>query len=262
MYDDLRYALRGLRGAKLTVGVLVASFAVGTGANAVLYRAMDALIFRPPAGVVQPARLVNVFTSGFGGGTYGLSSYPDFFSLERGTPALAALAAFDDSTVDVVHLEGTARRMRIVAAGPGFFPVLGVQASLGHVPRFDEHGPDAESAALSFDLWTTAGRPADIIGKRIPVLTGYFAQAETLGPAAFAGAAAAYAFSLAQRRLSNEARGIRRRATAVEGQITWDDGREEALDTTRLLAPHEAALRALAAGHVLIACALVIAGLS
>ena len=169
MYDDLRYALRGLRGAKLTVGVLVASFAVGTGANAVLYRAMDALIFRPPAGVVQPARLVNVFTSGFGGGTYGLSSYPDFFSLERGTPALAALAAFDDSTVDVVHLEGTARRMRIVAAGPGFFPVLGVQASLGHVPRFDEHGPDAESAALSFDLWTTAGRPADIIGKRMRV---------------------------------------------------------------------------------------------
>ena len=94
-----------------------------------------------------------------------------------------------------------------------------------------------------------------------PVLTGYFAQAETLAPAAFAGAAAAYAFSLAQRRLSNEARGIRRRATAVEGRITWSDGREEVLDTTRLVAPHEAALRALAAGHVLVAAALVLAGL-
>jgi hypothetical protein len=92
-----------------------------------------------------------------------------------------------------------------------------------------------------------------------PVLTGYFAQAETLAPAAFAGAAAAYAFSLAQRRLSNEARGIRRRALAVEGRITWSDGHDEVLDTVRLLAPHESALRALAAGHVLVAVALVLA---
>ena len=68
--------------------------------------------------------------------------------------------------------------------------------------------------------------------------------------------------SLAQRRLSNEARGIRRRATAVEGRITWSDGSEETLDTARLLAPHEGALRALAAGHVLIAVALVFAGLT
>jgi hypothetical protein len=101
-----------------------------------------------------------------------------------------------------------------------------------------------------------------ILWGAFPVLTGYFAQAETLAPAAFAGAAAAYAFSLAQRRLSNEARGIRRRATAVEGRIAWSDGREEVLDTTRLLAPHEAALRALAAGHVLVAVALVLARLT
>jgi hypothetical protein len=95
-----------------------------------------------------------------------------------------------------------------------------------------------------------------------PVLTGYYAQAETLAPAAFLGAAAAYAFSLAQRRLSNEARGIRRRATAVEGRITWSDGRNEELDQARLLAPHEAALRALAAGHVLVAAALVLSALA
>jgi hypothetical protein len=101
-----------------------------------------------------------------------------------------------------------------------------------------------------------------ILWGAFPVLTGYFAQAETLAPAAFAGAAAAYAFSLAQRRLSNEARGIRRRATAVEGRIAWSDGSEEVLDTTRLLAPHEAALRALAAGHVLVAVALVLARLA
>jgi len=91
-----------------------------------------------------------------------------------------------------------------------------------------------------------------------PVLTGYFAQAETLSTTAFAAAGAAYAFSLAQRRLSNEARGIRRRAVAVDGRIVWRDGHDETLDATRLLAPHEAALRALAAGHVLFAIALLL----
>lgn len=91
-----------------------------------------------------------------------------------------------------------------------------------------------------------------------PVLTAYYAMAETLAPAALAGAGAAYATSLAQRRLSNEARGIRRRAIAVDGRIWWADGHDEPLDAIRLLAPHEAALRALAAGHVLFAVALLL----
>jgi hypothetical protein len=90
------------------------------------------------------------------------------------------------------------------------------------------------------------------------VLTGYFAQAETLNATALLAAGAAYALSLAQRWLSNEARGIRRRAVSVDGRIVWKDGREEPLDAARLLAPHEAALQAMAAGHVLFALALLL----
>ena len=84
LYDDVRYALRSLRSARLTVLVLVSSFAVGTGANAVLYRAMDSLVFRQPPGVLEPHRLVSVFTSSFNGSTYGPSSHPDFVSLRQG----------------------------------------------------------------------------------------------------------------------------------------------------------------------------------
>ena len=91
-----------------------------------------------------------------------------------------------------------------------------------------------------------------------PVLTGYFAQAETLAPAAFAAPAR-------RTRSRSPSGGCRTRraasagrATAVEGRIVWRDGREEPLDTARLLAPHEAALRALAAGPCTVSLALLL----
>jgi len=168
LYDDARYALRSLRGAPLTVAVLVSSFAVGTGANTVLYRALDSLIFRQPLGVVEPHRLVSVFTSAFNGGTFGLSSHPDFMSLQHGVPALATSAAFDDSLVDAVRLDTIARRVRIVAAGPGFFDVLGLQPLLGQWSSAT-HGSGGQPAVISADLWTAFGEIPDIVGQRIRI---------------------------------------------------------------------------------------------
>jgi putative ABC transport system permease protein len=148
--------------------VLVSSFAVGTGANAVLYRAMDSLIFRQPPAVAEPGRLVSVFTSGFNGGTYGPSSYPDFVSLHQGAPALATSAVFDDSTVDAVRLDTIARRVRIVAAGPEFFDVLGLRPLLGQL-SWTAHEGDGQPAAISADLWSAFGEIPDIVGRGLRV---------------------------------------------------------------------------------------------
>jgi len=168
LYDDVRYALRSLRSARLTVLVLVSSFAVGTGANAVLYRAMDSLVFRQPPGVLEPHRLVSVFTSSFNGSMYGPSSHPDFVSLRQGMSALATLAAFDDSTVDVARLETIARRVRIVTAGPTFFDVLGIQPLLGQLTGAAHRG-DSQPAAISADLWGAFGEIPNIVGRRLRV---------------------------------------------------------------------------------------------
>ena len=76
---DLRAALKSLAGAKRLAAVIVISLALGTGANAAVYSAIDALLFRPPAGVSEPATLVDIYTSQVNGGTFGHSSYPDVF---------------------------------------------------------------------------------------------------------------------------------------------------------------------------------------
>jgi len=91
-----------------------------------------------------------------------------------------------------------------------------------------------------------------------PVLTAYFASAQTLDAAAFAAAAYAFATSWAQRRLSTPVRLVRRRVVAVEGEMRLDDGTTRPIDANTLAAEPEIALKMLAAATVLIAVALLL----
>ncbi len=91
-----------------------------------------------------------------------------------------------------------------------------------------------------------------------PVLTAYYAQAETLGLPAAAAALGAYSLSNAQRNLSTPARTLRRRVTSVDGTVTFTDGRQAEITAAWLLAPLEAALKAMAWAVVGLAVALVV----
>lgn len=95
-----------------------------------------------------------------------------------------------------------------------------------------------------------------------PVLTAYYAQAESLDVAAVVGAVAAFALSYAQRSLSTPARMLRRKVRHVEGTLGMADGSVLALDSGILLEPLERALRALSWSMVALAAALAIARLS
>jgi hypothetical protein len=98
-----------------------------------------------------------------------------------------------------------------------------------------------------------------------PALVGYLGQAPPLlRPAslgALAAAAAATALSYAQRQLSAPARTLRRRTGTVTGIQTMSDGSERPLDRATLLAPLEAALRALSLAMPLLAASLLLAHL-
>lgn len=90
-----------------------------------------------------------------------------------------------------------------------------------------------------------------------PLVTGYFATAGSVRPVALVAAAAAYWLSLAQRHLSTRVRFLRRRVTAVRGDIHRCDGTIEDVTLDRLIAPDEAALRALSLATVSLALALI-----
>lgn len=171
MWGDLHYALRGFARAKTSIAIVVLSLAAGTGANALLYHVMDALLFRGPAGVADPGDLVQVFTSKFNGAAHGYSSYPDFLSLRSGSAAFSSLAAFDDSAQAGVRLGQSLQRVRIAAVSDGFFAVLGTTAFAGRLLTAEDGTPASRprAAVISFRLWTLFDRPADAVGRGMTI---------------------------------------------------------------------------------------------
>src|SRR2546421_7347503 len=92
-----------------------------------------------------------------------------------------------------------------------------------------------------------------------PSLTRYLAHALSLDVAGVLVAAACWALSVAQRRLSTPVRELRRRTAAVAGRQRMTDRRVVELSAATLAAPLDGALRALSvAGPPLAAGALVI----
>jgi hypothetical protein len=90
-----------------------------------------------------------------------------------------------------------------------------------------------------------------------PLLCGYAAVAGEIGVAAVLGATFAVLLSLAQRELSNHVRFVRRRVTAVRGELELESGAREPLDEARLIAAEERGLRLLAATTIVLAAALL-----
>ncbi len=105
---------------------------------------------------------------------------------------------------------------------------------------------------LHSDLWFALDWGA------FPLLTAYFACAETIRWEAVLAAAFAALSSYAQRRLSSPVRRLRREVASVSGSVELNDGSSEALTRETLIAGNEAALRALAAAMVALAVALVV----
>jgi hypothetical protein len=92
-----------------------------------------------------------------------------------------------------------------------------------------------------------------------PVLVGAYAQTGTLPAAALPAAAAAYALSHAQRRLSSWVRMIRRNAESATGELRLRDGARIPLTADQLVDAAEGALRAMAVAVPLLGIALVLA---
>ena len=107
--------------------------------------------------------------------------------------------------------------------------------------------------AFHSDVWFAVAWGA------FPAVTAYFASAERLRGETLAAAAFALLSSLAQRRLSTQARLVRRRLTGVTGRATLADGTVVPVDDELLARAPEQALQLLALAMPLLAAALLLA---
>ncbi|HMD32570.1 MAG TPA: ABC transporter permease, partial [Candidatus Acidoferrales bacterium] len=182
--QDLRFSLRVLRKSPGFTAVAVATLALGVGANAVVFGALNGLILRP-LNVPQAESLYSIErVSDFSA----RQSYPDYLDLRDHNRSFDDLAAWNALLAGLDAGDNPSRAWVFEVSG-NYFDVLGVQPYLGRLLHgSDEHGANsAPYIVLAYSYWHThfqedrgvVGRtvqvnkhPFTIIGVAPPAFTG------------------------------------------------------------------------------------------
>ncbi|MFY2562587.1 ABC transporter permease [Corallococcus terminator] len=154
VWQDLRYAVRGLRRAPGFTLVAVAVLALGIGANVSLFSVLNAVLLNPLPHS-EPERLVVVQQAK--PGELGGVAYPNLLDWRSGSTSFERLAVYT-STRFTVSGDGEATRVTGVIASSDLFPLLGTSPLLGRtfLPEEDRLGGGPEGArpvVLSHAFW-------------------------------------------------------------------------------------------------------------
>jgi predicted permease len=170
---DVRYALRMLRRDPLLTTFVVATLALGVGANTAAFGLVDRLLLRPPAHVVDADRVVRLYGElDFLGRGLRTSSYIPYaaYLQFRDVPAFEQVGAY---TIGERYLGAGAEagRVQVGQTLGAFFPLLGVQASRGRLFEAEEDAVTAGAlAVLSHDVWHSRyGGDPGVVGRTIRV---------------------------------------------------------------------------------------------
>jgi len=189
--QDVSAAWRGVTHAPGVAGLVVATLALGIGANAATFTMLDALYLRAPAGVAEPDALRRYWVEHFRTGE-GLPfksqkvSYPMYRVLAQASGNRERIALYDtDNSLRLGRGFG-GPRVRAVYASSNYFSVLGVRIAHGrfYTSAEDSLGHGASVALVSHAFWTTrlGGDPA-ALGQPVAIGTHTYAIIGVLDPA-------------------------------------------------------------------------------
>lgn len=179
LFDDLRYALRGLLAKPLFALIAVGTLALGIGANTGIFTLFDQMLLRPLP-VHEPGRLVNLGSPGprpgstsssNAGGPEYVFSYPMFRDLERVQQVFTGIAAHRGIGVNLSYQGESLSGAGMLVSG-SYFPVLGIQPALGRLlgPNDDRVAGEAQSVVLSHAYWQNQlGGDPGVLGQTLIV---------------------------------------------------------------------------------------------
>jgi predicted permease len=164
---NLRYTLRQILRNPGFFAVAVAALALGLGANAAIFSAVEAVLLRPLP-YSQPERLVMVWEDmsfiGFRFNTPAPGNYSEWRAQNQVFTDMAATRFSGASLTG----DGTPEQLSGRRATPNFFSVLGVQPILGRPFTAEEDKANARVAVISYGLWQRKlGGDPSIIGRGI-----------------------------------------------------------------------------------------------
>lgn len=166
LQQDTRYAIRSMLQRPGFTAVVLATLALGIGANAAIFTVVDAVLLRP----LPFARIDRIVDFAHEPPYWSVSEH-EFVDYQQGMPALSRLAAFSTATVTIA-IGDEPVRARAARVSRDFFAILGVSAVMGRVFAADEFAPAAKMrvTVISQGLWRQQfGADARVVGKQIQI---------------------------------------------------------------------------------------------
>jgi putative ABC transport system permease protein len=169
LWQDLTYALRGLRRSPAFTAITIATLMLGIGANTAMFTVVNAVMLRPlPYHDYRRLALVWVDDT-----RRGLHQEPTTFSTvmdwKRESHALQGLAYFNTQRTTLSPDDRLGReRTRIGYASGDLFGVLGVPPLLGRTITAQDENNVSRVAVISYSLWQRrfAG-DSGVVGRRV-----------------------------------------------------------------------------------------------
>jgi predicted permease len=171
---DLRYAVRGLRARPGFALAVIATLALGIGANAAMFGVVDRLMFRPLAYLRDPGKVNRVYLAYsfrdfkiYGGAI----EYRRYLDLARESNTIEQSAVFHDGQL-AVGVGEDSREMHVSVASASYFELFDAHPVLG---RFFDRSEDTLPAGppvvvLGYTLWKTRfGSRRDILGEQLQI---------------------------------------------------------------------------------------------
>ena len=168
LLHDFRYALRRLLRAPGFAIVAIITLALGIGANTAIFSLINALLLKPLPGVIEPDRVVTLFTSDFSSSLYSASSYPDYEDFRAQDGVFSDVIALTTSPINIARADQVERVMaEIVTAN--YFSMLGLKARAGRLFT-DSDGAGAPVLVLSEATWRARyGADPTVLGSTVQV---------------------------------------------------------------------------------------------
>jgi predicted permease len=189
--DDLRFALRRLRGRPLFVTIAVSTLALGIGFNSVIFSLLNTFLLRPLP-IREPER---VFSLGFGrDGTRPNSSYPDYVDIRDRNDVFTGVAAARVSPA-MLGLRGSSSLIWGTLVSGNYFDLLGISPWRGRLlsPSDDVKTGAHPYVVLSYGCWQRRfGSDPQAVG-RIVNLDGHPFTIVGVTPPGFVGTERLYA---------------------------------------------------------------------
>src|SRR5690242_18336125 len=142
--QDIRYALRNLRKSPVFAAIAVITLALGIGANTAIFTVVNAVFFHPIP-VIDPARLVEIFTLDqrkiFGAANNNVfpNSFPNGQDIQQRAQSFSGVTVYESfATAVSMTVNGQPNQYFAQLSSGNYFDVLGVQAQLGRTFRPEE----------------------------------------------------------------------------------------------------------------------------